>query len=121
MEYADYFREYKLARQIHSRAQKQIRRALIAIDKSTRPVSGIHDLEELSGELKTPRVHYNSHRRNKAAAVISIISFIGGLFFLSSNITGNTISSLNSSASNIIGVILILIGLIGAFFWFNRK
>lgn len=57
----------------------------------------------------------------KTSGIVSILSSIGGLFFLSSNITGNVISSLNTSTSNIIGAVLLLIGLVGAFFWFKNR
>ena len=43
-----------------------------------------------------------------------------GLLFLSPNITGNVIGSGNGSA-NIVGVALLLIGIIAAFFYFRVK
>jgi hypothetical protein len=55
----------------------------------------------------------------KTIAAASIVSLTGGLFFLSSNITGNAIGS--SSMSNIIGVILLLAGIFGTFFWFTSR
>jgi len=57
----------------------------------------------------------------KTAATTSIIGILGGIFFLSSNITGNVIG-LNQSTGNILGVVLLCVGLVGSFFWFkNRK
>lgn len=55
----------------------------------------------------------------RLSAILGIIGIIAGLFFLSSNITGNVIG--NSNNSNISGVILLLIGFIGTYFYFKRK
>lgn len=54
--------------------------------------------------------------------VLSLISLIIGISFLSNNITGNVISSnsFNNSLSNLIGIVLFIIGLIGIFLWFKR-
>ncbi|MBU4069774.1 MAG: hypothetical protein KJ646_02220 [Nanoarchaeota archaeon] len=40
----------------------------------------------------------------------------GGLLFLSPNLTGNAVGNLSNNASNLIGGVLFLIGLVGAFF-----
>jgi len=52
---------------------------------------------------------------------LGIITLTSGLFFLSSNFTGNVIGSLNQTSSNLIGIILFLIGLFGAFFGLKQK
>ena len=57
----------------------------------------------------------------KTTVVASIIGLIGGLFFLSSNLTGNVISNLNQTSSNWMGVILLVIGLIAGFFWLKSR
>ncbi|MDD5192249.1 MAG: hypothetical protein PHH54_05930 [Candidatus Nanoarchaeia archaeon] len=56
-----------------------------------------------------------------AVFVTSIFSFILALFFLSSNLTGDVISSLNQTSSNVIGLCLLLLGLVGAFMYFRKK
>lgn len=53
--------------------------------------------------------------------ITAIIGVVGGLFFLSYNLTGNVIGSLNQNSSNWIGGVLFLIGLVGAFVYFRRK
>jgi hypothetical protein len=58
-------------------------------------------------------------RRRKVLAP-AIIGIVVGIFFLSSNITGNVIGSLNQTSSNWIGIILFVIGLIGAFAYFRK-
>ena len=57
----------------------------------------------------------------KVSAFVGIMGLIGGIFFLSSNITGNVISNYNIPNYNIIGVILILIGILGVFVYFRKK
>jgi hypothetical protein len=51
----------------------------------------------------------------------SIIGLLGGLFFLSSNLTGNVIGNMTNSTSNWIGGVLFLVGIIGAFIYFKNK
>lgn len=51
----------------------------------------------------------------KTSTLATIIGFIGGLYFLSPNLTGFAVSNV-SSPTNLIGTIFIFIGLIGAFF-----
>ena len=57
----------------------------------------------------------------KLSAITTILGFLASLFFLSSNFTGNVISNLTLKTSNIIGTILFLVGLIGAFFYFKKR
>lgn len=57
----------------------------------------------------------------KANIASAIIGICGGLFFLSSNITGNVIGSLTKTFSNSMGVMLFILGLIGAFLYFKKK
>lgn len=57
----------------------------------------------------------------KKVTVIMGLSFIASILFLSSNITGFAIANLTQKTLNTIGVILFIIGLIGAFYYFRRK
>ena len=74
---------------------------------------------------KAERKEYilRAHKHNSletTAATTAIIGIIGGIFFLSSNITGNVIG-LNQTSSNWIGGVLFLIGLVGAFAYFKKR
>ncbi|MEK6919169.1 MAG: hypothetical protein AABW73_03965 [Nanoarchaeota archaeon] len=51
----------------------------------------------------------------------SLTLFLVSLIFLSSNITGNVISGVTQSSSNILSISLFLAGLICAFFYFKNK
>ena len=55
--------------------------------------------------------------KSKLTPMIVIGLIIIGLFFLSSNITGNVVGNLTQNSSNGMGAILIALGLIGAYFW----
>ena len=50
-----------------------------------------------------------------------IIGIAGGIFFLSSNLTGNVIGNTTNSSSNILGVCFLIIGLIAGFFWMRSR
>ena len=66
----------------------------------------------------------NQERRaslEKIATTTSIIGIVSGLFFLSPNITGNVVGNMTNSTSNILGLCLLFVGLIGGFFWFNKS
>jgi len=64
------------------------------------------------------------HRRGKPGkleGLMGIIGLLGGIFFLSFNMTGNVIANMTNSTSNLIGAVLILVGLTGSFFWFRNS
>ena len=52
---------------------------------------------------------------------MAVVGILTGLFFLSSNLAGNVIGSLNQTSSNWIGGVLFIIGLVGAFAYFRRR
>jgi hypothetical protein len=82
-------------------------------------------LQRRVDELNTKRneriMDYKSERKLRGGlegveAVISILSLVGGLLFLSGNFTGNVVGNLTNSSGNLVGVCLIVVGLIaGAF------
>ena len=55
------------------------------------------------------------------APTTAIIAFLGSIFFISPNVTGNVIASLPSTSTNATGIILFLFGIIGAFFCFRKR
>lgn len=58
----------------------------------------------------------------RISAIIAIVGLIGGLFFLSTNLTGYAVSGLTQVATNIIGGSLFIVGILGSYFWAkNRK
>jgi len=57
----------------------------------------------------------------RVLGIVNMVLIVGGLFFLSSNITGNAISSVSQNSSNWIGGILLVAGIIGASLYFKKK
>jgi hypothetical protein len=53
--------------------------------------------------------------------IIGVAGVLAGIFFLSPNLTGNAISNMTNSTSNILGSVLLVIGLIGGFFWMKSR
>lgn len=78
-------------------------------------------------ELKAERHGYIIRGRKKkdnlenTAATTAIIAFLGSIFFMSPNVTGNAVANLSPASTNVTGVILFLLGIIGAFFCFRRR
>jgi hypothetical protein len=86
--------------------------------KYARPEKSSEGLEKARNELGG---HENLEQRTKILPVISGGSLIIGLLFLSPTITGNVIGISRNITSNLVGSILIVIGLIAGFFWFKKK
>lgn len=57
----------------------------------------------------------------KVGIFIALLAGGIGLGMVSSNITGNVISNSTQTNSSLIGVVLLVIGLVGAFFYFKKK
>jgi len=73
-------------------------------------------LKELEGKYKPMTTDTGLE-----SAVTAIIGIGAGLFFLSGNITGNVVGNLSGYGSNLIGAILMFVGVIGAFFWVKGR
>lgn len=61
------------------------------------------------------------HRRGGLDSTLSVLGFVGSAFFLSSNITGNTIANIGQASSNFLGVGLFLVGILGAGDYFFKR
>ncbi len=79
------------------------------------------DAEEVYKFEKDKLGMHKTKEGGLVGATTSIIGLSAGIFFLSSNITGNVIGNLTQTSSNIIGVILFVVGIVGAFFYFRRR
>ena len=70
--------------------------------------------------LRNQQKEETSPLARTVAATPMIVGIFGGLFFLSSNVTGNVIADLTNSTSNIIGACLLVLGIVGAAFFFKK-
>jgi len=83
---------------------------------------GPYYLKEVKDFLKrNPGEKEGRGLEKKFIPVITGFSLIASLFFLSSNITGNVIGNLTKNSSNIIGLILLIVGLIGLLVYFKKR
>jgi len=57
----------------------------------------------------------------KVSSVIAITGLFSSMFFLSAEITGNVVGSLSKSSGNIIGLVLFIVGILAAVFYFRRR
>jgi len=76
---------------------------------------------EAMGQIPRETTYGNSGLSSLFSSVIAIAGILGGIFFLSSNITGNTIANVSQSSGNILGAGLLIVGLIAGFFWIKDK
>ena len=58
---------------------------------------------------------------SKLTGIISIVGILGSLFFLSPNITGNAIGASVRSDSNLMGILLFVVGIAAGFFYLRRS
>lgn len=74
--------------------------------------------------LKEGKFRKDIHKRKTLETKIASISgllFIASITLFSSNITGFAISNLTQKTSNIIGIILFIVGIAGLFYYLNKK
>jgi len=91
-------------------------------NESERIIAHCADLEEKLGRPETAREMRAGLRKREVwiSPLGAILGIVGGIFFLSSNITGNAIGS--QTISNWVGATFLIVGLIAGFFWVkNRK
>lgn len=127
-----YVRAAEIAREerLYDLAFKDYRNAMSAALKTdqSRTYTNIKKLEKSLANIterigiqqnEKHRIHKKNSDLEKTTETAAIIGLIGGLFFLSSNITGNAIGS--SVISNSLGAVLLIVGLVAGFFWLKRK
>lgn len=102
--------------------QKRAERLIKRVESTRAPVPAIAERALLLVEsCEAAQKKYARTDGGGVMATIATLGILGGLFFLSTNITGNVIATLNPSTSNIIGACLLVLGIVGAAFFFRRK
>jgi len=118
---------YALSRRFYDKAIHAIGGAVKVNGEFHHEIDKLKDEKAALNTYRKGRIEGYLHKKGKqnknleSAAVTSIIGIIGGIFFLSPNLTGNVIGNMTNSTSNIIGAVLLVIGLIGSFFWFRSR
>jgi len=123
-------REYIQAEDFYSAAitfQKAIHEANQANEREPGAIDQKY-INRLERNIKrVEKLNVSKHKKRKLKLELnlrSIIAILGigfGIFFLKSNITGNIVANLNSTTNNIIGAVLICIGIVSTFLYFKRK
>lgn len=117
--------EYRAAREDFEKARKHYAQAGEAYERLNQyslaakmyQEAGMRDkAEELSDLAAAER----KNRLEGFGLVASILSIVVGISFLSFQMTGNVISNGETSGSNIIGIVVVFIGLVG-FLLFSKK
>jgi hypothetical protein len=80
--------------------------------------SNISRLEGLESKLRNIR---ERRLTGKVLPAMASVALLSGIFFLSSNITGNAIVDLTTKTTSFLGAGLLIIGLIAGFFWLKAK
>jgi hypothetical protein len=75
--------------------------------------------DSLLSEEKTSRS--NDALEERISSVITIAGLGAGIFFLSSNITGNAIADLSTKKTSFLGAGLLVVGLVAGFFWVKSR
>ena len=87
-------------------------------NKRTKSTIGLDKYGQIVGGECTG---FRDKEGNLVTKALSILGIFIGLFFFSPNLTGNAILDFSKNSSNCIGLILIMIGIITAYFWFRNK
>lgn len=77
----------------------------------SKPLSS-SEVREIQSFLEIPS---RKDLASKVTAIMAIAGLVGGLFFLSPNLTGNAVGSLTNVTSNYTGAILFILGLVGVY------
>lgn len=72
-----------------------------------------YDLESILSEKESSSSRFSS--------VIAIAGLGAGIFFLSSNITGNAIAEMTTKTTSFLGAGLVIVGLVAGFFWLKSR
>lgn len=107
-----YSESYSPTRRYSGKEERDISKSNIAYLKNLGREAGI-------------RLHREAQKKKsleqRLSAIIGIVGFGSSTFFLGSNITGNAIGTLSQSSGNFIGIVLFLVGIVSALFYFKSK
>jgi hypothetical protein len=116
----------------YKRAAQEYGHALQILESLGKPFPQYGEISKKYGDAQKNRLlkigKYIQRREDRtqggleaAAVTASVISILGGIFFLSSNVTGNVIGNFSQNSGNIIGAILLTVGVVAGFFWVKKK
>jgi hypothetical protein len=87
-----------------------------------RPNYSETDIEGLAiGAIEWLKAMKKERRSLGTFVIASIVGILGGIFFLSSNITGNAIADMTTKTTSFLGAGLLIVGLVAGFFWLKGR
>jgi len=103
---------------------RRIERGLKKLEKLPHRQKNLEAMEKVLNYSKILEEDINNHSSSglerKTLAILSIGSVLVGIFFLSPNLTGNVIGNMTRNSGNILGGILFILGIVGAFFTLRK-
>jgi hypothetical protein len=99
-----------------SNAEESFRALAISL-KQSGSLSGVASIAENYWHVYSAQ----KPKAKKAVASMGIVGLIGSILVMSSNMTGNVIGNMTQTTTNLIGALLFLVGIIGAFAYFKRR
>ena len=121
--YADASVEFERAAQ-EFEGRRDYSRAISAYEKALTAATAIQStglaniLQAKIDELQNAQ---KGKLENSVASSLAIAGILGGIFFLSSNITGNAIADLTTKTTSFLGAGLLIVGLVAGFFWVKSR
>lgn len=110
-----------LAKKLGKVEQKKVLDAYISRGYAEKAILLGKEMGLTEGEILASNNSKSKGLEQKVSSVIAITGVLGGIFFLSNNITGNAITNISPGSGNIIGVVLLMVGLVAGFFWMKKK
>jgi LPXTG-motif cell wall-anchored protein len=80
-----------------------------------------YELAELKKQQSKASKSHSSGLEKSVSSVIAIAGVLGGIFFLSTNVTGNAIADLTTKTTSFLGAGLLIVGLVAGFFWVKSR
>jgi hypothetical protein len=77
--------------------------------------------EKIINSTGLENVAETENSEKAAEAVLAVVGILGGLYTLSPNLTGNAVSDMGLTTTNIFGAIILILGLIGLYLLFRKK
>lgn len=116
-ELAEKMGDYQRAIKLYEQAEKLNEKAQRKGSGSWTPIHSKEDIQKLREKTRK-----NKTLEHTVTSILAIFGLGIGIFFLSSNITGNAIAEMTTKTTSFLGAGLIIVGLVAGFFWLkNRK
>jgi hypothetical protein len=87
--------------------------------EKSEPKNYVNKTTEIKDSLE--KVAETETQEKAPAAALAIVGILGGIYTLSPNLTGNAVSDMGLTTTNIFGVIILILGFVGLYLLFRKK